>query len=105
MNPAERFLAQRAVTDEFVTILVGIERVLRVIEVQHPERIEAEDAVERMPRPVEIADQVVSRGVQVAGIGTIGHAVAHILRDRLPQLGQFLEPAAPGPCQFLQSFP
>src|SRR5512134_2004265 len=70
--------AERSLRDEFVAVAAGIERRLRIIEMQAAQAGQAEDAVPRLPHTVVIAHQVVPRTVEVARVGAEGETVSQI---------------------------
>jgi hypothetical protein len=63
---------------------------------QTVEEIKAQNLIPPPPHTLVVADQIITRGVEVAGIGTEGKAVANVGCDHLSELGQLLEGASQG---------
>ena len=93
-DAAERLGAERALRDELVTVAAGVERRLRVVEVEAGQPLQADRVLPPPPDSFVVAPQVVAGRVEVTGIGAEGDPVAHRAPDRLAQAGQLLERAA-----------
>ena len=70
---SERVKADAALADGGVAVLVGAERVLRVVQVDGAQAVEPDHAIELLQHAVQIAGDVVAAVPHVAGVQAHGH--------------------------------
>ena len=98
-DPAKRLGTERAFGDQLVAVAARGERGLRVVEVEAPEALEPDRRVPPSARRPRSPDEVVSRRVEVAGIGAERDPMPHPLADRVAQRRELLERAAERRCR------
>src|SRR4029079_14440853 len=86
--------AQRSFRNQLVSVATGCKRCLRIIEMQTAEEIQTENRVPLSPASFEVTHQIVTRRVEVAGIGAVRHPLTDIGSNHLPECRQLFEVAA-----------
>src|SRR4029079_3833403 len=83
--------AERSFRNQLVSIATGCKRCLRIVEMQAAEEIQTERRVPLSPDSLIVQHQIVTRRVEVAGIGAVRYSVTDIRPNHLPECPQLLE--------------
>jgi hypothetical protein len=79
-----------------VTVVVGGKRGFGIVEMQAQQVLESDGSVPLLPDLIPSIHDVVSRGVQMAGVGTESHTVPQGLWQTLSKRRQLFEPRSQG---------